>query len=124
VQRCRNIAVLTANEYWHLWSERAGGDALGGGELKHVGDANTVFGGPALNLLADVREALVFGASAFIGEYEAAVAAIVDAVVEGRADGLVGICSAAGKVCLEFCGDLSPDCRATGGARPDVEGKG
>lgn len=44
--------------------------------------------------------------------------------MEDAADGLPGIWTAAGKVCLEFYGDLSPDGRATGTGVAGPEGDG
>lgn len=68
VQRRGDVAVFAADEYWDSWSEGAGGNGLGGGELEHIGDANVVFCGPGLDLLANVREAQIFGTRAFAGE--------------------------------------------------------
>lgn len=83
--------------------------------MDHVGGADGVFVGPGFQLRANVREACVFRTAAFVGQDEAAVTAVVDAVVKGGADGAVGVFAASGESGLEFCGDVGPDGGAGGG---------
>lgn len=87
---CGDAAVLAADEGAHAGAKRAHGDGDGGGELDHVCGADVVLGGFGGEERAGGGQAGVFGARAFGPEDEGAVAAVVDAVMEGGADGAAG----------------------------------